>query len=52
MITLCYVTLELHLCKCYQANPLEVISKDEGLHTDTGHDKNICLNNVSFHNEL
>ena len=51
-IMLYHVTLELHLCKCYQANPLEGISKDEGLHTDTGHDKNICLNNVSFHNEL
>ena len=39
-----YVTLELALCKCYQANPLEGISKDEGLHTDTSHDKNVWLN--------
>ena len=43
-IILYHVTLELHLCKCYQANPLEGISKDEGLHTDTSHDKNVWLN--------
>ena len=38
-----HVTVELRMRECYQAMPLEAISEDNCLHTDSGRDSEFRL---------